>query len=82
MRKINETYQHEGTGIEFEIEFSTVFDNLNEPNKTEKKVKIMPSANSGWVRGDKGFVFNRSKPEVIQKIGRALLEIGEFCEKL
>lgn len=87
MRKINESYLHEETGIMFDVEWvehSTGVNFIGEPSPKVyiKKVKIMPSAQSGWVRGDKGFVFNRSKPETIKKIGQALLEIGEFVEKL
>lgn len=85
MRKINESYLHEETGMTFDIEYEEKVGNLYLNGETKivtKKVKIMPSAQSGWVRGDKGFVFNRSKPETIKMIGKALLEIGEFVEKL
>lgn len=87
MKKINESYLHEETGMTFEVEYvehSTGVNFIGEPSPWVyiKKVKIMPSTQSGWVRGDKGFVFNRSNPETIKRIGQALLEIGEFTEKL
>jgi hypothetical protein len=85
MKKLNETYVHEETGITFDVQYETkeMYPvGLDVEKRTTKKIQIQPSGQSGWVRGDKGFVFNRSKAETIKKIGKALLEIGEFCEKL
>ena len=81
MLKINETYKHEETAITFDVEFEEKYP-VGGEKEIRKKVRVMPSDSSGWVRGDKGFVFNKSKPETITKIGKALLEIGEFCEEL
>lgn len=93
MIKINEVYQHEETGIVFDVEYVTkachlpgAFVTIGHvcvvPGAGVKRVRITPSQQSGWVRGEKGFIFSRSKPEMIKKIGQALLEIGEFTEKL
>jgi hypothetical protein len=71
MKKINETYLNEATGIQFDIEYKN----------GEKKVRITPVPNS-YKDSDLGFIFNRSKPETIIKIGQTLLEIGNFCEEL
>ncbi len=75
MKKINETYQHEETGIHFNVEW-----NYNVDLDCQKKVKIIPSKNN--YKLEKGFIFDRSKTITIINIGRALLEIGEFVEKL
>jgi len=87
MKKLNETYIHEETNITFDVLFeekesTNSYDGLIpiRDKKIVKKVKINSSKND--YRNNNGFVFNRSNPETITKIGRALLEIGEFCEKL
>ena len=81
MLKINETYKHEGTGITFSVEFEETFNPTTDADTViKKKVNIASSPNE--YRNGNGFVFKHSKPEVITKIGKALLEIGEFCEKL
>ena len=75
MKKINETYIHETTGIKFDIETE-----YNVSGGTRKRVRI--DSNPASYKNIDGFVFNRSSPETIIKIATALLEIGEFTEKL
>ena len=70
MKKINETYIHEETGIQFDIKY----------DGEKKRTLIVP--NTSACRMEKGFVFNRSCADTIIKIGKALQEIGEFVEKL
>lgn len=81
MIKLNETYQYKENDLEikFDVEYAYKDGTLNPPTK---KVRIEPSQQSGWSSGQKGFVFNRSSPATINKIGQALLDIGKFVEKL
>ena len=79
MKRISETFQHEGTGIKFDVDFEPNLLNLNDVNVFNNKVRIIPTTN-GY--DNKGFVFNRSNPDRIIIVAKALLEIGEFCEKL
>jgi hypothetical protein len=71
MIKINETYRHEESGIQFDVKYQ-------EPYGTNKRVLVVPS----YGRMEQGFVFNRSDPKTIIKIGKALQEIGEFVSEL
>jgi hypothetical protein len=73
MKKLNETYLHESTGITFDIQY----------DGEKKKVRIINGSNL-VISGNKetAFIFNRSKPETIIKVANALLEIGNFVETL
>ena len=75
MKKVNETYLHEETGIRFDIEHS---DDKNKKVRISNGIKMV----SGRAENEHAFIFNRSKPETIIKIAKTLLEIGEFCQKL
>lgn len=66
MKKINETYIHEETGIQFDIKY----------DQDKKKVRILTSVKER----DNQFIFDRSNPETIIKVANALLEIGNFCK--
>jgi hypothetical protein len=70
MKKINETYLHEDTGIQFDVEYK----------ENKKILKIKPSFNG--YKNNTSFVFNHSNPETVIKIGKALLDIGNFCKEL
>jgi hypothetical protein len=76
MEKTNESYVHKETGIKFDVSW-----NYSNDLDTQKQVKIIPSGGLNFP-DSKGFVFNRSKVATIQKIATALLEIGNFVEKL
>jgi len=77
MEKLNETYVHKETGIKFDIQF-----NYHKNDFVTKTNKVLVVPNTNGYNIEKGFVFNRSNPETIKMIGKALQEIGEFCEKL
>lgn len=81
MRKINETYLHEETGISFEVEYEKNIE-LRDENPVNKRVKILPSGVGVIGLNKQSFVFSRSKPEMVIKIGQALLDIGKFCNTL
>ena len=77
MKKLSEKYNHIDTGITFELKYSTSIVN---GVKSSNTVVIKPSENA--IFRSQGFVFSNSTPETVIKIGKALLEIGKFVEKL
>ena len=79
MRKINELYKHEATGISVEVHHQqrtkAIYSGINE-EYIEKRVTVKPSS------GAKEFGFILSKPETLRKIGEAFVEIANFIGTL
>ena len=73
MKKINEKYQHE-SGITAKVWF--------EEKQSLAGVDIRKSVRLQGTDGKIEFVFNKSKPETIRKVGKAFIEIADFIEKL
>lgn len=73
MIKIKEIYIEPSTSIEFEVKY-----NKNCDVDYQKKVTIHPNGSYN----EKGFVFIDSKIDTVNKIGKALLEIADFCKGL
>ena len=66
MKKLQEKYIHEKTGIEIIVDYKEI----------DKEIKTSISLISSMGREE--FIFRNSKPKTLIEVGKALIEIGEF----